>query len=299
MSPGKSSPTVSLRSPSPAAARFLTFTQQNLAPFSWADRVRGFSKQESNSNKDSKDSTVVITSHADGAQKPSFPSPVHEEHQPNHDVTENDDSEGWEVVKKGRSRSKGSNLSTSSGSSLQNQKKSSVVLQGKSTSTSSAVVMSEGIKVQQNPQGTPTKDLKDDKNDNKTNTDSTTDSKQEKVSHTAGEDVSSQNLNTLKDSKERESNEKKTNPIGEHGDVPSTRSTKIDALSTHSSTIVEECPVYSLSEDEEDEQEFTESLFKSTNSYNMESIDLAFNLTEDELNMKEEQEKVSIIIGFR
>jgi len=120
MSPGKClSPTMnSRRSPSPAAVRYLNFgPTKSTLPFSWADRVRGFSSD--NPVKEMKE-TVVDTTTVNS--KSSFPSPVLErsiEDTLNVSEDETDDGEGWEIVTKGRSRSKASSLSISSTSSSQ------------------------------------------------------------------------------------------------------------------------------------------------------------------------------------
>jgi len=120
MSPGKClSPTMnSRRSPSPAAVRYLNFgPTKSTLPFSWADRVRGFSND--NPVKEMEE-TVVDTTTVN--PKSSFPSPVLErsiEDTLNVSEDETDDGEGWEIVTKGRSRSKASSLSISSTSSSQ------------------------------------------------------------------------------------------------------------------------------------------------------------------------------------
>ena len=102
MSPGKgSSPTMNpRRSPSPAAARFITYGNPKLAPFSWADRVRGFSNTVP--EKQIKDISVqtVHDKTTEIVSKTSFPSPVHEAsiEEPSVIDKTNDDEEGWEVV---------------------------------------------------------------------------------------------------------------------------------------------------------------------------------------------------------
>lgn len=116
MSPGKChSPTMnSARSSSPAAARFLNLGQTASTKFSWADRVRGFSTkvsekennptsiQSPNINKNSSSMPVLLN------ELPTTEEVIEEE--------ANDES-GWEIVGKGRTKSKSSSLVSSVSSS--------------------------------------------------------------------------------------------------------------------------------------------------------------------------------------
>lgn len=289
MSPGKCSPTVSSRrSPSPAAARFLNFSQQNLASFSWADRVRGFSSQPSNC-KEPKDISIPVSN----PPKPTFPSPVHEVSLEEH--VDDDGDGGWEVVKKGRSRSKGSNLSTSSGSSLQNHKKH--VTNGNNNTNTPIQEPANTEDVQQNKTEKPVaaydtglltksqmkNNIKND--DNNKESEKVTSNKDELSSREKSSPEQATAIgNILLDlkGKNEPEPEKTSNSSNEKGNAP----IKIENLS-RSSTIIEEYLDYNNVTDE-----VAESLMKSTSSFNMETIDLAFNLTEDELQIKEEQEKV-------
>lgn len=239
MSPGKcSSPTMNpRRSPSPAATRFLTFGTPKMASFSWADRVRGFSSAGTDKEAKNKTSSSSLNKTPSLIEHPntgSFPSPVLEasmeesistslsNSKTNNNNKENDDEEGWEIVTKGRSRSKGSNLSNSSGSSAVQKKPVDKV-------SSSNIV----------PQ--------------KTNSCSS-------VSY---------------ECQEKDNNlDKEANVI------------KMENLS-RSSTIIEEYVDCSSAVGD-----LSDTMLQSTCSFNMDSVDLAFGLTESEIQMKEEQEKV-------
>ena len=233
MSPGKcSSPTMNpRRSPSPAATRFLTFGTPKMTSFSWADRVRGFSntgidknmknKTPSNTNK-----TQSFFKHPTtrSASSPVLEASVEESinismNNSKKNNKENDDEEGWEIVTKGRSRSKGSNLSTSSGSSVQKKPIDETM---------------NPNNIQENSNSVPHDD---------------------------------------KECQEKENQEKEMGVI------------KTENLS-RSSTIIEEYVDCSVVGD------LSDTLMQSSRSFNMDSVDLAFGLTESELQMKEEHEKV-------
>lgn len=109
MSPGKCPSPTMRRSPSPAAVKFLNFANSKPGNFSWADRVRGVGKGALENNI----KEVPVQTATDEKQKTSFPSPVFE-HTKEEVI---DDNDGWEIVTKGRSRSKASSQSASSTSS--------------------------------------------------------------------------------------------------------------------------------------------------------------------------------------
>lgn len=325
MSPGKCSPTVSSRrSPSPAAVRFLNFSQQNLASFSWADRVRGFSNQPADKhNKESKKFTTSSsrTNLNASSSKANFPSPVQEAAIEEHPSKENDDGEGWEVVnKKGRSRSKGSNLSTSSGSSLQNHKKQHVIVNGKNgtisptapdqsesrmncdkldrnsaKSSTGSNSSSNGVKESRIENDTPNQNNRNVENNQ-------VEEKLDNENTSATQNISEENSQTV--FKEKKTSGKGWTELPEQtlteendatgedkdgGGVFGGGSIRLENLS-RSSTIIEEYLDYNNVTTED----AAGSLMKSTSSFTMETIDLAFNLTEDELQMKEEQEKVMV-----
>ena len=109
-SPGKNSPIIR-RSPSPGAMRFLNFgSSKNVS--SWADCLKGIHLKEP---------TYIVQPPLKETVK-IFPSPVLESsHEDNCSIICNDDdNEGWEVVRKGRVRSKTSS-NVSSTSSKNNQ----------------------------------------------------------------------------------------------------------------------------------------------------------------------------------
>ena len=129
VSPGKCpSPTVSSRrSPSPAAVRYLNFGPTKSASFSWADRVRGVHNNTNNSTpKDVKETKIKTNESIIGGVSKSYPSPVLEKSTEDKEIEE-DDGEGWEVVTKGRSRSKNSSISLSSSSSNQSHLKNNML----------------------------------------------------------------------------------------------------------------------------------------------------------------------------
>jgi len=245
MSPGKcsSSPTMNpRRSPSPAAARFLTFGIPKLAPFSWADRVRGFSNTVP--EKQIKDISVQTGKNktTENINKGSYPSPVHEASiEAPKTVTSktNDDEEGWEIVTKGRSRSKGSNLSaTSSGSSNPRKDTNNVLTsaQDKQKATTPIKTIADATSIL--------------------------------ISSENKQDIS--NIDVAKDTlSDTDAN------------------TRIENLS-RSSTIIEEYLNCNINTDVSD------TLMHSSSSLNFDSVDLVFGLTESELQIKEEQEMVSI-----
>ena len=110
MSPGKCpSPNTALarhRSPSPAAARLLNFTSAKPV-FSWADRVRGVSRDLSSEldMKAAPDSVLFgPTIDVKVSNKTGKPSPVIESS--TEGQTPEDDEGGWEIVTKGRTKSK-------------------------------------------------------------------------------------------------------------------------------------------------------------------------------------------------
>ena len=242
MSPGKcSSPTMNpRRSPSPAATRFLTFGTPKMTSFSWADRVRGFSNAANDKEAKNKTSSSSLNKTPSLAEHPitgSFPSPVLEASmeesigtsikKTNSNNKENDDEEGWEIVTKGRSRSKGSNLSNSSGSSA----------------------------VQKKP----------------------------------ADKVSTSNIVPLKTKSQASVNSE----CNDKDDLDKEASVmKIENLSRSSTIIEEYVDCSSVIGDVSD------TMLQSTCSFNMDSVDLAFGLTESEIQMKEEQEKVRIFQNY-
>eukprot|EP00111_Clytia_hemisphaerica_P019304 TCONS_00056982-protein len=248
MSPGKcSSPTMNpRRSPSPAATRFLNFGAPKMTPFSWADRVRGFSNKSSATDISIQ---TTLVSENNTITKGNLPSPVLEASieesnksiivAGNEDANQ-DEEEGWELVTKGRSRSKGSNFSNSSGSSVQRRSKNNTVGNAtennltKSVSTSSSMITDNNSKTE--------------------NSVSTT-----SVEHARpGASL------------HREDNNSATASVG-----------RLESLS-RSSTIIEEYV---------DVGDVSDTLMQSTSSFNVDTVDLAFGLTESEIQIKEEQEK--------
>lgn len=232
MSPGKcSSPTLNpRRSPSPAAARFLNFGSQKcqkMAPFSWADRVRGFSNPVV--EKEIKDISVQ-TNPIPSKSIPCYPSPVMETSIENPSLNKKQcdehDEEGWEIVTKGRSRSKGSNFSNSSNNSSNYKRQ------------------------------TP----------------------QVKVSN------SEQAVNTLKSGSEKKVNEESSKAEYAENEDDKELTSKLESLS-RSSTIIEEYLDYNMN------GEVSDTMMQSTSSFNMDGVELAFGLTESEIQIKEEQEK--------
>lgn len=225
MSPGKcSSPTMNpRRSPSPAATRFLTFGPPKMGSFSWADRVRGFSS--TNVERDTKITRDKTPNRVESSTVTNVPSPVLEatieesinmsaSNSKTNLLKEKYDNEGWEIVTKGRSRSKGSNLSNSSGSSV--QKKPGAI----------------------NPiSKKPSED---------------------ELEKESGGSIKAENL-------------------------------------SRSSTIIEE--YVDCSKDVFGD--FSDTMYQSSCSFNMDSVDLAFGLTESEIQIKEEHEKVNIFVTFK